>query len=405
MEQIQAGVRNTTNTQLKNNCRACGEQLIPYINFGKTPLVNRLYSSRSESLSAEKFPLELLRCPNCGNSQLSVVVDPRILYANYPYRSAVSKTFVNHCSELAKEIKNYTNGGDVILDIAGNDGTLMSEIVREIPNIIPIVLDPSEDAISNVPRDINTECKFWSRETSEIIAREYGFCKVITAQNVVAHVDDLNDFFSGISLALLTDGIFIMEVPYIGDMLSGAVFEAVYHEHLSYMSIHAIKEISSKYSLEIFDVKFLPIHCGTMRVYIKWSFNKNIKSGVIPNEKFLTYSNAYYDFKKQSFGRLNRLKKYLNLNSGKNIIGVTASAKGNVILNLIGNDYEKISYIVDNADSKIGKFSPGIGLEIKPFISENVESADIAIILANNIEKEMTENLIKHGFKGEIFTP
>ena len=400
---------------ITNKCRICGAQTIPYFDYGAMPLVNQLFDSREAAINATRYPLSLDRCPECVNSQLPVVVDPEILYANYPYRSSVSQPFRDHCQKLAEKIalevsltrkanrmmRVESNQTETILDIGGNDGTLLRAITSIVPGIKCVIVDPSQSALTDATFPVEKVCSFWSSQTAREFVANYGKAKVITAQNVVAHVDDVHDFFEGVSLALADDGRFVVEVPHVLRMLLDCEFDTVYHEHLSYMSLEALEYLAHRHDLAMIGAESIEqIHCGTIRVW----FAKYGRVGINPmkrNEHQLYADTIYRTFAKRTLERVNSVKQVIADFRGR-AIGITASAKGNILLNMIDSGLE---YLVDNTPAKIGKFVPGTGLEVKDFCRENVEHANFALILSRNFKDALIEKLRMMNFTGEVFVP
>ncbi len=211
-------------------CRSCkGSNLIPYLDLGITPLANGLIKPSDVSKNEPKFPLIVCYCKDCSLSQLSVVVNPEILFRDYFYMSSISNTFKTHCNtislDLIEEMK--LNDDDLIVDIASNDGCLLQEFKKM--KIKTLGIEPAVNLakIANSSGIETLNC-FWDNETAMKIAREYGGAKVITAFNVFAHVDDVHSFIQNIKIALRDDGIFVIEVPYLVDFLEKHEFDTVY---------------------------------------------------------------------------------------------------------------------------------------------------------------------------------
>ena len=390
-------------------CRVCGTETISYFSYGLMPLANRLFDTKEDAIHAERFQQKLYRCPTCYLSQLSVVVDPEILYSNYPYRSSVSGTFRNHCRRMAKQIaiEHEMEKGDIIIDIAGNDGAFIHAMMEETPWISPFIVDPSSEAMADAMPNVHTIPKFWNEVTAHSFVKNHGKATLINAQNVVAHVDDIHSFFEGIKLALSHDGIFVMEVPHVMNMLTENYFEPVYHEHLSYMSATALYMIANMHNLSLVHVEKHDIHCGTLRAFFVHADSKKIRGTVHDMLSYeahvLSEEKLYSNFREETQRCISDIDNKIWENPHKKLIGITASAKGNVLLNMLTSSL--ILYLIDQAPPKIGKFAPGVGLEIKDLTPENVSDADMAIILASNVKDEMEEKLREAGFKGEVYCP
>lgn len=390
--------------KLIHKCRVCGAETIPYFDYGMMPLVNQLFQTEEEAKAADRHRLELSYCPSCYMSQISVVVDPEILYANYPYRSSTSQTFKDHCRALAYEIREVAEGG-VVLDIAGNDGALLQEFCSVLPGIQPVLVDPSE-AIESAGYDIMKFRRFWDQNTvDQLLACVSARPMVITAQNVVGHVDDIHGFFAAVKRALHPQGVFVVEVPHVLDMLSTAAYETVYHEHLSYLSLTALEIVGNENGLHLIRASKHPIHCGTIRATFAhhgqhMDMHEGVDEILCEEEDILEDEWTYDDFSRGARKRMERLEIALD----KDCIGITASAKGNVMLNAYRTSAGRMRHLVDDTEEKQNKYAPGIGLKILPMSNESL-SAPSAVILAKNIEAELTTKLRAQGFAGKIVCP
>lgn len=381
-------------------CRVCGTETTPYFDFGAMELANKLFSTREEALNAKRYPLELCRCPQCLNSQLSVVVDPKILYADYPYRSSISGPLVRHFHDLAEKVSSSIDPGDIAVDIGGNDGAFLRELSKMCPEIQPFIIDPSAGALMDAPHTIGRICTFWGSETADEFVRTHGKAKLITAMNVAAHVDDVNGFFEGVHIALADDGIFILEASSAAGLLTGCEFDSVYHEHLSYFSVKALQTLAEAHGLFLTFVDSIDIHFGCLRaVFQRPAIGRSCMVGI--TDDILEEESTYAKFRSTVLDKMISINSDIKSSEGLTI-GVTASAKASVILNLIGGS--PIRYIVEDSRPKIGKFMGGTGIEIVAATKESVERADTAIILSRNLVDVLTARLKELNFKGRIIT-
>lgn len=339
-------------------CRACGsKELKKYLDLGPTPLVNQLSPNQNDKPS--KYPLEVLFCAECSLSQLSIVVDPEVLYKNdYPYHSSVSNTFKKHCRSLGESLLQLSKKDKpTVLDIACNDGCLLKEF-KELGFIVNGV-DPAKNLLPALEEYIPTVCAFWTEETADLFSYNMDF---ITAQNVFAHVDNIHDFLRGVKKALNKDGIFVIEVPYVLDMLIQGSFDTIYHEHLSYFTFKAIKNVLESEGLHVFNVERPTIHGGSLRVYSS-KCTYNVSTEV---ERLMDFERMYG---LHSIGEYERFQATCNETKEdinrffqnimfKRVFAYGASAKGVVLMNYCGIDKGKIELIVDDTKEKQGKYSP-----------------------------------------------
>ena len=389
------------------SCRICkSKELFKYLDLGFAPLSNNLLDH--PSLKAEKYPVSMLFCQTCYLSQLSIVVDPSLLYSHYLYHSSVSETFKKHCYSLAIKLRDtfMPQKHTLIVDIASNDGCLLREFQKagfsHFLGIEPASNLASEpygykDYLSdnNKPYAIPVLKAFWSLT----IAKEYVYkannAGFIIATNVLAHVHDLDDFLSGVEISLKKDGVFVAEFPYLWDLFTHNQFDTIYHEHLSYFLLAPLIGLFRAHNLSIFDVEELDIHGGSLRIYASKDFYP-VKSSV---NRFLDieasrglYSEDYY----LSFGsRVDSVRTHLShtlgelYNLGSKVMGYGASAKGISLLNYCHVDNTLIDSIVDDTPEKQNKWTPGSLIPIVDFSRFEKDSPDYILLLAWNFKEEL----------------
>lgn len=396
-------------TQL-TKCRCCGSDgLSMYLDLGMMPLANNLCNTYDEAINADRYPLQVLFCNECSLSQLSIVIDPTLLFSNYVYRSSISKGYVSHCREMAKEL-SYKHGltkGSFMIDIAGNDGALLSEFREEI-GLQVLNIDPAVNlAAINEAKAIRVITGFWG---IDMVNRLNGFPKadLITATNVFAHVNDVADFLKAVEVKLNDTGVLVLEFPYIIDFIEKKEFDTVYFEHLSYFSITPLMYAVTDAGLKIISVSKHDIHGGSVRVTIAKQWAE------IPVEQsvddFINNELEYTKFDKYT-GYADAVKKTAhsysyNLNRlHDNKVGAfAASAKGNTLMNYCGGNYN-LKFIVDETPEKLGKFTPGCA---KPIISiQDMISImpDYLVILSWNFAKEIADKCRVAGYTGKFIIP
>ena len=255
------------------NCRFCyapNSALTKYLDLGMQPLANNLEDTEEKAVLAERFPLQVYFCKNCTMSQLGCVVPPEKLFSNYLYRSGMSQQFKWHCSDLVGEL-NDSEGlstDDVVVDIAGNDGTLLYNYGSSIKKIN---VDPATNLCEIAEKKgINCINKFWSKEVAQEIVQKYGKASVVTAQNVFAHVHDVAGFIQGVKEVLSDYGVFVIEAPWAGDYIGNGDFTSTYHEHLSYISVRGMCLFIKQFDMEVHKIKYFnSLHTGSIRYYIR----------------------------------------------------------------------------------------------------------------------------------------
>ena len=397
------------------NCRVCGgNDLVKYLDLGMLPLANNLASSAQDAIDMERFPMQVLFCQGCSLSQLSVVVDPDVLFSHYTYRSSINKGYVRHCRKMARSLKEplQIGAGDLVVDIAGNDGALLAEFRDEL-GVSVVNVDPAEN-ISAIAesRGITTINKFWSQKVAQEILDDHGRPKLITATNVFAHVDDVGGFLAAARHCLHEKGALMLEFPYCMDFIENREFDTIYFEHLSYVLIRPVTRLATKGGMQVFDVQKHDIHGGTVRVFLGIEGAHEIKPSVAD---FLEReaNGGFHDFAiyRKWTGEIDvliddlasRLRKLKS--EGAKIAAFAASAKGNTLLNACRLGSAEIDYIVDDTPEKIGRFSPGTGI---PIVDRSVltdDPPDYLVILAWNFAREIIRSTSTFGGKFVILIP
>jgi len=260
-------------------------------------------------------------------------------------------------------------------------------------------------------RGIDTIDNFFTLKLAKKIKRERGNAKMITATNVVAHINNLHELIEGVELLLSKDGVFIMEFPYLVDLISKNEFDTIYHEHLSYFSVLPLVELFKFHKMEIVDLKRNPVNGGSIIVYVSKKSSKYKQSSIVKEYinqeklKKLNKKSIYDDFsrrvniiKRDLIDYLQSLKK-----QKKTIVGYGASAKGNVLLNYCGINTKLLDYIVDSIPYKQGKYTPGTHIPIHPETWLEKNNPDYALLLSWNFADEILQKQIKYREKGGQF--
>ena len=365
------------------------------------PLANSLAPDARAATEMEKFPLQVLFCTECSLSQTSVIINPQTLFAQYSYRSSINKGYVIHCREMARSIGQRLDlkTSDLVVDIAGNDGSLLSEFNDEL-GVRVVNVDPAENMVTIAEsRGITTINDFWSKDVAQQILDKHGRPKLITATNVFAHVDDIREFLSAAKHCLHEKGALVLEFPYVVDFIENHEFDTVYFEHLSYVGIKPVAALVANEDMEIFDVEKQYIHGGTVRIFIAkgggYDVNPSVekflsteaKGGYHDFDRYETWSEEVDDLNGEFRYQLQQLKEH-----GARIAAFGASAKGNTLLNSSRLNTGIIDYIVDDTPEKIGRFSPGTGIPIVDRSRLVEDPPDYLVILAWNFAGEIIDS-------------
>ena len=393
-----------------SHCRVCGgDDLVKYLDLGMMPLANNLAPTTGEAMAMQRFPMQVQYCRDCSLSQLSVVVDPREMFSHYTYRSSVNKGYVKHCRAMAESVKDSLGlaQGDLVVDIAGNDGALLGEF-KDALGVDVLNVDPAENiSVIAEANGIPTINDFWSLEIAQEILDNHQRPKLITATNVFAHVDDVCGFITAAKHCLEESGALMLEFPYGVDFIEHREFDTIYFEHLSYVLIEPVTRLAALSGMDVFNVEKQDIHGGTVRFFIGIADKHTIDPSVakfIAEEKSGGYHDAqkYLDWNREIdelIAELSRELKALKA-SGAKVAAFAASAKGNTLLNACRLDVNTIDYIVDDTPEKIGRFSPGNGI---PIVDRSVlerDPPDYLVILAWNFAREIMENTASYSEQG-----
>jgi len=396
-----------------NYCRVCGSSdLIKYLDLGLMPLANNLEFTSQLAKTKEQYPLQVMLCPDCGLSQLSIVVDPKKMFDYYTYRSSINKGYLDHCKDMCESLtyKFGLNENTFHIDIAGNDGALL-KVFKGLLRHKVLNVDPASNLTAIAEADgIPSITDFWG---SHLVGRIDGKADLITATNVFAHLDKVGDFIRACKEALAPDGILVIENPYLIDFIENMAFDTVYFEHVSYWSVNPMMELCCDSGMKVINVEKQAIHGGSMRYTIAHTKSKHIPSSAVVEisreernkgygkiDSYLNWSNEIKIIIEDFGTNLLELKK-----QGNTIIGFAASAKGNTLLNCAKINTDIVSCIIDQTPEKIGKFSPGTGIPIYGIEKIMKINPDYIVILSWNFKEEIIEKIKLLEYKGKFIIP
>ena len=400
------------NTDFKTiiNCRICNsEKLQEILDLGIQPLANNLRSFEEQTLE-RKFPLILLRCSDCTSIQLSVNVNPNLMFQEYLWITGTSQSARDHCDNLADYISEFSKEFSVILEIGSNDGTLLKAL-KEKTNSKLHGVDPAQNIIQSFQEDgIQNHNSFFDLNFASSFYSKFGAVDVVIARNVLSHVPDILEVMNGIDLILAPEGICLIEFHEASKILTEIHYDSIYHEHTFYHSIKSMTKALSHVGLVPFDLIKSPISGGS---FVLVSSRNGIKASSRLNEaeqfeeSLGVYDEkAWINFAKLSKRNLTSINKYLIENSNRKIRAFGASARSSTLINAIGDNSKYLTAIADNNPLKWGKYSPGQHLLIdspKEIIEKDTE---IVFICPFNFETEITTYLAKElDWHGEVVLP
>ncbi len=381
------------------NCRVCGEDGVrPFLDLGKMPLSDGLV--RPENLQGPEptFALEVAFCPSCSMVQILEDVAQEVLFPeDYPYFSSFSDHLLAHSRRHALNlIETRSLGPDsLVVELASNDGYLLRNFVEAGVPVLGIDPAPAQVQAAN-DQGVRSICRFFGRELAdELLAAGTARADVIIANNVCAHVPDLNGFVAGMQALLAPDGLITIENPYVRDLIDHCEFDTIYHEHLFYHSCTGIDRLMQRHGLHLNHVEYFPeLHGGTLRYHVSHT------AGRTPElEAFLADEAAsgidsfrYYEgfAKRVEQLRVDLLALLADLRTeGRTIAAYGAAAKGSTMLNYVGIGRELVSLVVDRNTHKQGLHMPGTHQPILPVEALVEQRPDYTLILAWNFKDEI----------------
>ena len=387
----------------KITCRGCNStNLKLVISLGLSPLANNLLNSLEEK--DELYPLEMVYCPNCHNCQLSYTVPAEKMFSHYLYVSSTAKSFRDHFEQVAeKYIKEFSlNSDSLVIDIGSNDGIALKPLKDRDIRVLGVepAKNIAEIAISNGIPTINN---YFNAESIKNILDK---ADLITASNVFAHADGLDEIANAAFSILKPNGRFIIEVQYLLDTIKDLTFDNIYHEHVNYWSVISLRNFFNRLGYVVSKVEHINTHGGSIRVQIghpETEIDSSINEFISNELEFgLTEYDTYLEFAKkveQAKTNVNaNIKKYKD--QGLTLVGYGSPAKATTSLNYYG--VKDIDYIIEDNTLKHNKILPGVKIPIYSKDKLNEKLPDIIIVMAWNFVEEIKKNnqdLIDKGVK------
>lgn len=396
-----------------NSCRLCkNKKLYKVLDLGKTALANSFLEKSQLKNKELFFPLGLNFCNKCGQLQLTHVVNPELMFRNYVWVSSTSHVTREHFKEYAeKTFKNLKmKKGDLVVEMGSNDGVLLKPFKKLGANVLGV--DPARNVARRTTKEgITTIPEYFDSKIAEKIAKKYGKAKVVSGNNVFAHINDLDEIVKGVKILLSEDGVFVIEFPYLIDFVEKNLFDLMYHEHLSYLAVRPLDKFFKKHGMQIFDVVKTPVHGGSVRLYVQrkegnYNLHKSVEKFInMEKNKKLHLLSTYRKYAKNIEKNKIKLIKILEdlKTQNKKIIAYGAPAKGNTLLAYFGIDTNILDYIIDDSPYKFNLYTPGTHIPIYSPNKLKSDNPDYIFMLAWNFADDLMKRLSSFKKKGGRF--
>ena len=405
LQQTIAGANEAPGARAKGGCRFCNTPLKhSVVDLGKSPLCES-FLTREQLFDPEPFyQLEAFVCDECFLVQVEEYVSGEEIFGGeYAYFSSFSDSWLAHAKRFADAITDRLglDGNSKVVELASNDGYLLKNFVEKG---IPVLgIEPADNvAAVAIDRGIPTEVKFFGVQTARELAAEGVQADLMCANNVIAHVPDLNDFIAGMKIVLKPQGVITVEFPHLMRMIEGNQFDTIYQEHYCYHSLHTLQRIFHHHGMTIFDVEEIPTHGGSLRIYVRHNEDASkpvtdavraihkleMDKGYNSLEVYTAFAEQVRETKRNFLEFLIKAKR-----DGKTVVGYGAPGKGNTLLNYCGVRTDFIDYTVDRNPYKHGKFLPGTHIPV--FAPEKIAQTkpDYIVILPWNLKDEIAKQL------------
>lgn len=380
------------NVTRREICRLCeSKRLEIVLLINASPIGDAYISAELLGKTQECYPLDLYMCSDCGHVQNIDIVNPELLFRDYVYVTSCSLGLVEHFQRYAEDVidRFKLRPDSLVVEIGSNDGSLLKYFKQHDLRVVGV--DPAVQIAQNASdAGIPTLPEYFDSNIANNIRAEHGPAKLIAANNVFAHADNLSEIVEGIKALLDEDGVFIFEGSYLVDIINNYLFDTIYHEHVSYHSITPLDRFFNKHDMQLFDIERIPTKGGSIRCFVQHSNSGQRKvspviGGLIESEKTMgiTDSEIYHAFAKAIGDRKTALNNYLDdiLAQGMTVAGYGASTTVTTLLWHFGLT-RKINYLLDDNPRKIGLYSPGCHIPVMPSDEIYIKKPDYIVILA-----------------------
>jgi predicted TPR repeat methyltransferase len=386
-------------------CRHCGAELsLPLIDLGSAPPSNAYLTTATLHAPEKWFPLKVLVCSECWLAQTEDTTGAEELFdADYAYFSSYSTTWLHHAERYVADMQERfsLNETSHVIEIAANDGYLLQYVKAR--NILCTGVEPTASTATVArAKGISIVEDFFGTRLAKELAAQGKLADLTAANNVLAHVPDINDFVAGFAVLLKPQGVATFEFPHLLRLIAKSQFDTIYHEHFSYLSLTAVNRIFSRNSLAVFDIEEHSTHGGSLRVF---SQRANSGTHVVTSRVAemlaredaagMTTPGYYAGFQSRADQIKNAFLGFLieAKNTGRKVVGYGAAAKGNTLLNYAGVRPDLLPWVIDRSPAKQGKYLPGSRIPIVDETRLREERPDYVVILPWNLRDEVMAQL------------
>jgi hypothetical protein len=397
-----------------SSCQICGStDLRSALFLGFLPPVNSMRPLGTPADAEPWFPAELLVCPDCHLAQLGYAVDPSVLFPpGYPYTSGSTRVLRENFADLYSEVRDRYGlaGGDLVVDIGSNDGTLLSNFADGGHRVVGI--EPTDTGGIARERGIPTLQAFFDRASVDRVLAEHGRPRVVTAANVFAHIPDVHAVVDSVERLIGDDGIFVSESHYLGDLVETLQYDTIYHEHLRYYSLTSLSALLERHGLRVVHVKRIPTHGGSIRVdatkaprpaddSVPALLDEERERGLADESWIPGFRTRVLRSKLDLISLLRELKA-----DGARVYGIGAPSRASTLVNYVGLDDGIVDCVLEISTSKkLDRYLPGTAIPVLDERKLYEDQPEYALLLSWHIADELRENLRRKGFEGGFVVP
>ena len=409
-------VSSSRNVQVGHvqSCQLCAGDLELILDLGFHAPCDSLSTREQLDEMERTYPLRFVRCRECGLAQIDHVVAPaELFYADYPYRSGITETLKKNLMGIAQVlVKNLGLAkGSFVIDLGSNDGTTLQGFKKEGMRVLGV--EPTNIAQIAIANGVPTIQKFFSEATAAEITETHGKATVVTANNVFAHIPNLEDLIRGVEALLVEDGIFLTESHYLPELLKSAQYDSIYHEHLKYYSARTLCRLFDNYDFTVVDAERISNYGGSIRLYARKGrghrLADRLRTLLADEDRFMTDEAGVYRrfVEKVHRSKWDLLALLLDIRKqGKRVVGIGCPGRCSTLLNYCGIGPGLLRYIAEQPDClKVGMFLPGRHI---PIVDEKImleESPDYAVMLSWHYFRPIVDKLRQKGLTSKIILP